>query len=98
LLITRLYIGFWKSRHRSSHFVESRPAHTQTITDSAAGVMSGDVFRMSTSGIRMERVPSEKSGDPLTASASGAANDAFGPRHPVTRGSGGGAGLLRDGR
>src|SRR5215468_7546351 len=85
LLITRLYIEFWKSRHRSSHFVESRPAHTQTITDSAAGVMSGDVFRMSTSGIRMERVPSEKSGDPLTASASGAANDAFGPtppRHP----------------
>jgi hypothetical protein len=40
---------------------------------------------MSTSGIRMERVPSEKIENPLTASASGASNDAFGPRHPVTR-------------
>src|SRR5262247_251632 len=28
LLITRLYIRFWKRRHRSSRFVESRPGHT----------------------------------------------------------------------
>ncbi len=25
---TRLYIRFWKRRHRSSRFVESRPGHT----------------------------------------------------------------------
>src|SRR5262249_411011 len=28
LLITRLYIRFWKPRHRSSRFVEFRPGHT----------------------------------------------------------------------
>jgi hypothetical protein len=28
LLITRIYIRFWKRRHRSSRFVESRPGHT----------------------------------------------------------------------
>src|SRR5262245_61734857 len=27
LLITRIYIRFWKPRHRSSRFVESRPGH-----------------------------------------------------------------------
>jgi len=46
----------------------------------------------------MERVPSEKIEDPLTASASGASNDAFGPRHLSPVGVRGGAGLLRDGR
>src|SRR5215510_606531 len=30
LLITRLYIRFWKRRHRSSRFIESKPGHTLT--------------------------------------------------------------------
>jgi hypothetical protein len=58
--------------------------------------MSGDVFRMSTSGIRMERVPSEKIEDPLTASASGASNDSD-HATPSPVGVRGGARLMRDG-
>jgi hypothetical protein len=28
LLITKIYIRFWKRRYRSSRFVESKPGHT----------------------------------------------------------------------
>src|SRR5262245_56786799 len=31
LLITRLYIRFWKRRHRSSRFVESNPGRTYHV-------------------------------------------------------------------
>jgi len=41
LLITRLYIRFWKRRHRSSRFIESKPGHT--LLERAAPLNEGQV-------------------------------------------------------
>src|SRR5262249_30979457 len=38
LLIIRIYIRFWKCRHRSSRFVESRPGHHVGVMVMVLGV------------------------------------------------------------
>jgi hypothetical protein len=58
LLITRLYIRFWKRRHRSPGLVESRPGHTLSDGHIPEGLLLGrkaaeeaiDVYRAATKG------------------------------------------------